>query len=232
MKNVLILLFVGCFVFFSCKKEKDRNELSGVPTVLKGKVFDFQRKIEVSKYPVTLVKTWKVKRGIYMIPQSKEIAKSISDENGNYTINFVYNLRPDEKYRLEFDDVSEYYNEYASSIGNPELKIGVENEVDISVWKPVLLRLNLKVLNNRFSPLNVNLFYDDKNIYGTESIYLENISEIVSLKARPNSDISIDFWYYENYNSNNPIKHIISFPFKTDEAEITELDFEIDCEKF
>src|SRR5690606_31097630 len=121
----------------------------------------------------------------------------------------------------------EFYRDYDTS----NLIEGENNILNLNAWIPIKIKFNLTVLNNHTPPLVTGIEYNNNIDFGTQFTY-ENFRTF-EIKTRTNSEINIKFWYIENYTSNNPIFHyapIISY--QTDESELTELDFEIDCSEF
>lgn len=226
MKNIICFL-ITILVLNSC--ESDTNQM-GVPTILKGKVADDYRNINIENYKIKLIKAWSCSSGVMGAICTKEIATIYTDKNGYYEIKFDYKLNKGESYGLE----EQYYGipykpEYKTKT---TIVAGQENTIDINAWKPITIKINLTVKNNNTSPLVTGLNYKNDYTFGTENTYEKETLKTIEMRTRPNSDITIDFWYNENYNSGNPIRHLKSNPFKTTLSEITELNYEIDCSKF
>lgn len=238
-----IIITISIAFFISCNKEDDhvREELPGIPTTISGNIKDYHRNLNVSGFEIKLLKYWSCPDGgIGPNYCTKEIATAYSDSNGNYQLNFDYNLRSDESYRLEFNETetNTYYSEFVSNSGEfyrdydtSNLIEGENNILNLNAWIPIKIKFNLTVLNNHTPPLVTGIEYNNNFDFGTQFTY-ENFRTF-EIRTRPNSEINIKFWYIENYTSNNPIFHyapIISY--QTDESELTELNFEIDCSEF
>lgn len=229
MKNIICFL-ITILVLNSC--ESDTNQI-GVTTILKGKVADDFRNINIENYKIKLIKAWSCSSGVMGAICTKEIATVYTDKNGYYEIKFDYKLNKGESYGLE----EQYYGipykpEYKT---NKTIVAGQENTIDINAWKPITLKINLNLKNNNTPPFVTGLYYENsKNDYtfGTNITYEKEIFKTFEIRTRPNSDITIDFWYYENYISGNSTKHFKSFPYKTGLSDITELNYDIDCSKF
>ena len=123
MKTIpLLILLFSIFILSSCSKDEMRDELpSGVPTIIIGNVKDYHRNINTSNFEIKLIKYWSCGFSGNLTPLicEKEIAKVITDSNGNYRINFDYNLRTDENYRILLNQTSTniYYIEYVAANG-------------------------------------------------------------------------------------------------------------------
>ena len=236
-----LLVALSLVLFFSCEKDDIRDELPGTPTSISGTVKDYHRNLNINNFEIKLSKYWNCPGGglgpNYCI---KEIATAYSDNNGNYQLNFEYNLRSDESYFLEFKgtETNTYYSEFVSSSGEfyrdydtSSLIEGENNILNLNAFVPIKLKFNLSVLNNHTPPLITGIEYNDRIEFGTERTY-ENF-ETFERRTRPNSEIKIKFWYIENYNSNNPIPHFApTITYQTGENDLTELDVEIDCNEF
>lgn len=210
----------------ACKKSTEDKK--GIPTIIRGLVTDDFRGLKIENYEIKLYKSIPCFKSFMSSDCGGEVATVKTDKNGSFLIQFNHYLNNGESYAL---DISQY--PYTSE---PKTKIlftpGKENVVDINAWKPVILRLNLDIKNNVVKPIIAGINYKDNYNFGTEFTYERDIKKTLELRARPNSDILIDFWYNENYNSGNPIRHLKSFSYKTSLAAITDLSYEIDCAKF
>jgi hypothetical protein len=238
--NTIILLLLTTF-FISCDKDEIREELPGVPSSISGNVKDYHRNLNVNNFEIKLIKFWSCPGGgIGPNYCTKVISTTYSDFNGNYELNFDYNLRIDEIYRIAFNEIetNNYFYEFVSSSGEfyrdfdtNNLIKGENNTLNINAWIPIRIKFNLTVLNNHTPPLNTAVLFNDKQDFGTKSTY--NDFNTFEIKTRPNSEVMIKFWYIENYNSNSPVfHHAPLIPYQTDETELTELNFEIDCNDF
>ncbi len=242
MKNTkFITIIFSLIILISCEKDDVREELPGTPTTISGNVKDYHRNINVENFEIKLIKVWSCSGGgLYPNYCQNEIAKVITDINGNYHLNFEYNLREDEWYRIELNDIetNNYFYDFVSSSGEfpyeydiSYLTEGEDNIININAYIPIKLKFNLTVINNHTPPLNTAILYNGDQELGTRSTY--NESNTFEIRTRPNSEVNIKFWYIENYNSSNPIFHYAPFEtVQTTENEITELDYEVDCNEF
>lgn len=223
----LVLSFTLIITLVACKKEN-----VGVSTILKGHVADTIRKIKISGYKIVLVKSSEVCANWACGINSVEVATAYTDNNGDFSITFNYNLNPGESYGLleQYYGIP-YYPEYYS--GSHAIVAGKTNTKDIYVWKPIKLKLDVDVLNNNHSPLVVGnkLANSNEMLFNTEFIYEQNIKQTYTLRSRPNSDIHITFWYYTGSNP-SPVLHQMTIPFRTTLNDITTLSYTIDCSTF
>lgn len=217
----------------SCTKkivigEKDNS----IPTVLKGHVSDTVRGINISGCKITLEKSWPYCSNWICGTKSEEVAAAYTDSNGNYSIAFNYKLNPRESYNLQeqYYGIAYYPEPYS---GLDTIVAGKMNTRDIYVWRPIELRLDVDVLNNNKPPLMIRneLSNGNKTLFGTQNIYEQNIRKTYSLYSRPNSDIYIIFWYYTGSYS-APVLHQKKFAYHTTLANVTTLNYTIDCSTF
>ncbi|SCZ01642.1 hypothetical protein [Flavobacterium caeni] len=241
MKTFNFLLIISVILFStSCEKDEVRYELPGSPTSISGNVKDYHRSLNVNNFEIKLLKVWHCGSGPSPNYCTKEIATTYSDAEGNYQLNFDYNLRNDETYRIAFNETenNNHYVEFVSSTGEfyrdydvSNLIVGQNNIIDINAWIPVKIKFNLTVFNNHTAPLVTGIEYNNHLDFGTELIY--DSFKTFEIRTRPNSEVNIKFWYIENYNSSNPIFHYAPIiPYATDETEVTEVNYEIDCNEF
>lgn len=243
MKRILFLSLLMLVLFTSCNKDDDqfREDLPGIASSISGNVKDYHRNSDVADYEIKLMKYWSCPGGgIGPNYCKKVVSTTTTDGNGNYQLNFDYNLRSDERYILAFNDVAtnrhiyefvrpngEFYRDFESET----LVAGENNILNLNAFIPIKIRINLTVLNNHTPPLITGIKYNNKSDFGTQLTY-ENFKTF-EIFTRPNAAVEIKFWYFENYTSNNPISHIgPTIPYQTTEAPVTELDFEIDCNEF
>jgi hypothetical protein len=231
--------------FLSCDKndDYDRKELAGTPTSIVGNVKDYHRNTSVDDFEIALVKIWSCPEGgigpNYCI---REVGKVLTDSDGNFDLEFEYNLRADETYRLLFnEDRGDYrYVEYLNANGEfttdyEALNIikGQENSLTLNAFKPVKVSFNLTVLNNHTPPLVTGIKYNGNFEFGTNFTYASEPFEKFELMARPNSQVEVHFWYIENYTSNNPTSHFApSLQYTTSATDDNEITIEIDCNDF
>jgi len=211
----------------SCSKE----DIIGVRTVIKGHVSDNIRGKNIGGYKVVLSKSWSSCETFKCGVKSVEVATAHTDENGDYSITFNYKLKEGESYGL----VEQYYGSpyYSEYIGRTEIVAGKTNIVDINAWKPIELKLNAEVLDNKNKPLMVRNEIDDSNraFLNVENINEENITKTINLRSKPNTDIKIIFWYYTGPYSSQTL-HQKTFLYHTTLDDVTTLSYTIDCSTF
>jgi hypothetical protein len=174
-----LLISLSLVLFFSCEEDDVRDELSG--TSISGTVYDYHRNLDVTNFEIKLIKYW-ICSGGGIGPNycTKEIATTYSDLNGNYQLDFDYNLRSDESYRLAFNETetNNYYSEFVSDSGEfyrdydtSNLIEGENNILNLNAFIPIKLKFNLTVLNNHTPPLITGIEYNDNFDFGTEFTY-------------------------------------------------------------
>lgn len=226
-----VLKIVASFILLSTITSSCSKEDMGVQTVLKGHVSDNIRGVNIEGYKIVLIKSWRSCENFMCGLNSKEVATTYTDGNGDYSITFNYKLKEGESYTLSEQYYgSPYYPEYLKQI---EIVPGKTNTVDINAWKPVELRLNVTVLNNVNPPLMIRNEIDDSNtaFLNTVNIYEENITKTYSLRSKPNTDIKIIFWYYTGDNSFRTL-HQKTYLYRTTLDDISTLSYTIDCSTF
>jgi hypothetical protein len=227
MKTSLAIV-VCLLVFFiaACKKEADK----GVVTTIKGHVADTIRSINISSYKMVLVKTWSECANWECWTPSEEIATVYTDANGDYSLTFNYKLKEGESYAFaeQYYGIP-YYHEYTSP---GSIIPGTNNIQNLFVWKPVELTININVLNNNYPPLVVGniLASNSRALFNTESVHQQNVNTTVTLRARPNTDIQI-FFYYCTDQFHCADMHRKFLPYRTSLNDVT-LNYTVDCSTF
>lgn len=226
-KSTIPLVLLIAITLLCCKKEKD----NGIPTILKGHVADTIRGNSIAGYKIVLVKkvgqtcaNWEC------IDDFEDAGAAYTDENGDYSINFNYKLDPGQGYYYseEYYGIP-YYHE--SSSGSGPIAAGKTNILNVFVWKPVQLIVNVEVLNNRHELKIACRFNGDETLNATEYISEQNTKKTYRLNTRPNSDVNMHFWYYEQANSSG-VFHDKVVPVHTTLNDVTTLDFIVDCSTF
>lgn len=214
-------------VGLSCKKTVKNI---GTPTIIKGVVSDSYRGTKIKNYKISLSKSWSCFKGFKSTTCGEVVATAYTDDNGSYAINFDYNLEEGQSYGISLGEDSPY--QFTSELNTTSnFQKGVINIRDVNAWLPVKLKLNLDVRNNSYNYLTIGLSSASSYAFGTDNIFETNTKKTLELRCRPNSDVTIDFWYYENYNKGLG-RHLKSIPYKTTLADLTELSLEIDCATF
>ena len=231
MKKIILLLMA--IINFSCSKE-DVIEDPVVPTELKGHVSDNIRGLNISGYKIVLVKSWESCSNWACGLTLQEIGTAYTNVNGDYSIKFNYRLNPGESYGISEQYYGfPYYPEYLASSSGGGIKAGQTNVININAFKPILLKLNLQVLNNNNAPLRVRNEIDNStnSFLNTENIYEQNVTKTYFLNSRPDTDIKIIFWYYAGTNAVQTL-HKKIFLHHTTLDEVDTLNYTVDCATF
>ncbi|HEX7845503.1 MAG TPA: hypothetical protein VF476_06830 [Chitinophagaceae bacterium] len=228
--KIIIVIFTVLVSAISCKKDTLNQ------TTIKGNVYDSIRGVNISGYKVVLIKSVGLAYGGLLGMEGtifEKVAEAYTDNDGNYTMKFNYKLEPGQSYYFKEQYYGiPYYHESTSGTG--ALISGATNIVNMTVWKPVELKLNLQVINNNIPPLVLGseLAATNRSLYGVEMIYQQNITGTYILRSKPGSDINIVFWYTVNYASPNPVTHQKIIPYHTTLDSSTTLNYVIDCSTF
>lgn len=195
---------------------------------------DSIRGIAISGYKIALIKKVGMDCGGWMCGTVWEkVAEAYTDNNGDYSIAFNYKLEPGQDYYLEEQYYGiPYYHE--SSSGSGPIVGRATNILNMNVWKPVELKINVHVINNNTPPLNIRneLAATYQTLLNVESIYQQNMNGTYVLRSRPNSDVNIIFYYIVNYASPTPTTHQKIIPYHTTLDSTTNLNYMIDCSTF
>ena len=223
---IKLTIFILLLSLGACLKR-----LTGVKTVLEGHVSDHARGINISGYRIVLIKSWRECRNFACGWVFDEVATAYTNSNGDYSITFNYKAKQGESYTIQEQyNGTLYYPEYLQNI---IIAPGKTNMVSINAWKPVVLKLNLEVLNNISKPLTVgnSMAGDNKTLFNTENIYEQNIKKTYNLKTKPGSDIKVMFWYSDR-SSSYPVLHRKELLYHTTPDDVYSLDLQIDCSTF
>ena len=243
MKTINFLVFTALvFIFNSCSNNDVREELPGEPTSFSGNVKDYHRNLNINNFKIKLVKirSCGVSGNLTPLTCTTEFASSITDASGNYKINFNFNLRNDESYRILLNgdgitnrstDFVNSSNVFYSFFDESTIIKGQNNILNVNAWKPIKIKFNLTVLNNNNPPLNTAIEYNNKNQFGTNNTY-SNV-DTFEIRTRPNSSVDIKFWYILNYNTSKPtFRYAPTIPYLTNETDLTILNYTVDCNTF
>ena len=213
----------------SCKKEND----DGIPTVLKGHVQDSIRGINIRGYQIVLIKEIGPAPGWDGGTLFERVAEAYTDQNGDYAMTFNYKLEPGQNYYLEERYYGfPYYDE--SSSGSGPIVAGATNIINMNVWKPVELKINVQITNNVVPPLMIRneLAATHTSYLNVENIYQRDTTGTYVLWSRPKSEINIIFYYVVNYTSPTPTVHEKIIPYHTTLDSTMTLNYTIDCSTF
>lgn len=213
-------------LFFSCRNDEEKSEIT---TQISGRVFDFDRQIGIANYPVILIKSCSGCANWGCGTSSEEIKKVYTDKNGYYTINFVYKDNSIGTYNPCFYNLETEKNDSGLiwDYANTSIKPDQNNLIDIKVWKPVKLKLNLNISHNSNPPLNIsNRLQDANSIYDENETNTDGSQTFYQI-SKPNSKINLMFMYKKGTNKEEFYKLIKAI--NTNNEEVQELNFDIDC---
>ena len=108
------------------------------------------------------------------------------------------------------------------------------NIINMTAWKPVELKLNVRVSNNNTPPLNIRNEWatTSERFLNVVSVFQQNINATHILRTRPDTDINIIFYYTVNYGAPNTTLHQRIIPYHSTLDSTTTLDYVIDCSTF
>lgn len=232
MKKILYILFITIFLIQleACRKADREMETPGIETILQGKVYDPIRNIHIAGYRVTLAKYISGCADWTCILDIIDAGSDTTDSNGNFEIKFKYKLQAGEKYGLNNQNyLIPYHVDYTTPFN---LLPGVTNNIDIHVWKPVYLQLNVQVVNNIHPPLRIAIEYSNNQILSApEYIYDTIANKTFTMSCKPNSNHDILFRYYTGSQS-QPVLHEKKFSYQTSFQDTTQAGFSVDCSTF
>lgn len=231
-KAINTLLFFTVLVLLSnCYTEGEIQE-KGIPTKVKGNVSDVERGKPVADFKIVLIRWWCGSTNWDLYGCDHEVIDSArTDKNGNYAIQFDF--MPDQNYG--FLHGSMYYQSpyFVDFIENSDpIVAGEEYVQNIDAWLPVILKLNLHIINNDHPNLGVNVYlpFPNTSNLGGASIAEQAIDTTVYFKAKPNSEMEIVFHYTTGYSNSEAFK---KYEFITTTLQDTlELSYDIDCSSF
>ena len=227
--GLLISIFICWLSILSCTDSEDQ-----IPTIIEGKARDVSRnipspglKIYAEGYSIGSTNFGGL-AGISSII----VDSTVSDVSGNFEL--IFNGKSDLTYGLSFDFFADKFGYYTDVIDDTlRIMPGMVNTRNIDAWKPIIIQLNLNILNNDDPNLLISnqTWPEDNYFFGSAVIIQEReIDTTVYLPAKPNSEHRIRFNY--NTGANNEIYHT-RYEFLTTELQDTlKLDFIIDCSSF
>ncbi|WMN13011.1 hypothetical protein QYS49_35310 [Marivirga salinae] len=229
MKKI-ICVFLLTIVIFSCNTNEDIN--LGTPTTITGSVKDIYNNEKVSNYKIVLKKTYYCGGGWSFGGDgicSEEILEIESDLNGYFEFEFNYLIEDPENERYF---ISSNYINYPYNVHNQtgEIQRGEINKIDIEVWKPIKVTLNLTLKNNHSPPLISEIRQDNGNKSISEFTYSKDTTREIGLFIEPQQESSLIFRYNEDY-SNGGLHQMIGLEFKSSLNDTT-IYSTVDCNTF
>ncbi len=225
----LFLVIITLF-FISCGKNDDTDEFERVRTIVKGNVSDVQRNKNISNFEVKLVRS-----SIFVTLggsgiESEEVSTVLTDEFGNYEIEFDY-IKDGKNYGFE----QVYYGTpYHTSFIHEYSPIipGETNIRDMDAWRPVKIKLNLEVQNNNNPPLLIDneVVETGYSHFLQASIHAIDTTAIVYLDSKPNAAVKLNF-HYTTGNSNSDY-HSKTEMIQTTLQDTISFSYLIDCSTF
>lgn len=225
----LFLVIVTLFLI-SCGRNDDNVEYERVRTIVQGNVLDVQRNTNISDFEVKLVRS-----SIFVTLggsgiESEEVATVLTDEFGNYEIEFDY-IKDGKNYG--FEQVyygTPYHTSFLHEYG--PIVPGETNIRDIDAWRPVKIKLNLEVQNNNNSPLLIDneVVETGYSRFKQASIHAIDTTAIVYLDSKPNAAVKLNF-HYTTGNSNNDY-HSKTEMIQTTLQDTISFSYLVDCSTF
>ncbi|QOW10513.1 carboxypeptidase regulatory-like domain-containing protein [Kaistella flava (ex Peng et al. 2021)] len=228
MKNSILL--IAMLLLISCNsRNEDIPLLPSKPTIVSGKVYDFQRNLPVADYLVKVQRSYRTYCGYLSCTKTEEVATTRSDQNGFYKINFDYIIDGSKEEYVYHVIVENANGHIAESVTNLSLEAGKSNVRDVNAWKPIKVKFNLKVNNNNNPPLYIATLL--KSGGGTfNNTAVENNGEMsVDLLYKPSAQMYIRFYYFIGGGG---VIHSIEREITTNNDDIQNFYFEVDCSKF
>lgn len=226
---VHIFIFILWISILSCSDTEDQ-----IVTIIEGKASDLSRNIPSPGLKI-YAEGWSIGStnigGLAGI-NSIIVDSAVSDVSGNFEL--MFNAKTELTYGLSFDVFTDKFGYYADVIADTmRVMPGMVNTINIDAWKPVIIQLNLNILNNDDPNLLIsNQTWPEDNYFFGSAVFIQEreIDTTVYLPAKPNSEHRIRFNY--NTGAHNEIYHT-RYEFLTTELQDTlKLDFIIDCSSF
>lgn len=227
MKNIILLLIT--FLVVECREtgSNDSSTQDIVKSSVSGKVYDYQRNIPVSNFPVKLFRQYSDFCGYMSCIKNEEIATAYSDQNGNYIINFNYIKDLTKKNYGYVIKVENYSNHIAENLQTTTINPGNNNTVNINAWEVVRLKIHLSILNNNNPPLYIATRLTTESGTFNNTAVNGNGEQDIELMAKPSWNMVLRFYYFLN----NQI-HFIDKQVNTNNDDFQNFNFTIDCALF
>lgn len=218
----------GIFTFLTLFSCTTSEEITAIPTVVKGHVYDVERGIDIENFKLVLVWSSINSGGDLAGIHIEVIDSAQTDIRGKYSISFDY--IPGKRYGFLKQNYGDpYHTEFLADYSIIE---GKTNVVDVNAWLPVTLKLNLQVTNNDNPDLGINNEVSSGPFYNFigARIHEQAVDTTVYLTTKPNADIELLF-YYSTGTSNSDTHKRYEF-LRTNVEDSLELSYEIDCSLF
>ncbi|WP_027125426.1 hypothetical protein [Gelidibacter mesophilus] len=225
-----LFLMVMSLYLFSCGNDDDSVEFERLKTTVKGKVSDVQREINMRDFEIKIIRFWPCSSlggsGIC----SEDVATVMTDEFGNYEIEFDY-IKDGVGYGFEKVYYgSPYHSEFIKKYG-PIIPGGI-NIRDMDAWRPVKIKLSLNVKNNNYPPLRVDNKIVETGYFSfpQASIFNSTKDSIVYLDSKPNAEVELNFHYMTGNSTSD--HHTKKELIQTTLKDTIAFSYVIDCSSF
>lgn len=243
MRQLKILLLSICisFCFNSCIEEEIKlddiqgyyDSQIGIPTEVKGNIRDDVRLINVSDYEIKIMKRFVKCKECSSYSYGIEVGSVFSDADGNYSFKFNHFLTRNEFNVIYYVQIIEG-NNAAKILSENKINIGQISTINYNLIKPVILKLNIQVLNNLNPPLRasnyaLNFLPYQRTYFANQTISQQNGNIVRTMYATPGFQTKIEFWYSAESDFSF---HTKVFQYLPTTAPESELNYTIDCATF
>lgn len=224
-----IFIFIFWISILSCSDTEDQ-----IPTIVKGMASDVTRNIPSPGLKI-YIQGWSIGStniGGLAGANITSIDSTVSDASGKFELKF--NDIPGNTHGLSFETYHDKFGYYADVIADTsKLEPEIVNIRNIDAWKPVVIKLNLNILNNNNPDLIITneTWPEDNYFFGSAIIIQEKeIDTTVFLPAKPNAEHRIVFNY--KTGTHNEVFHNSYEFLKTELQDTLQVDYIIDCSLF
>ncbi len=228
---VMMTFALSALYLISCSKDDIKSEqFPKIKTTVKGRVYDVERNVNIPNYKRHLIRFWQCTSVVQAAICSETIDSMRTGENGQYEFVFDY-IQDGKIYGFEKVYETPYYHTEGIQ-GHDTIIPGESNIIDLNAWRPVFIRLNLKVSNNNDPPFLVDNEIIETGYFSfpQASIYEKERDTTVYLMSKPNSRVELNFHYSTGYRNGN--YHSFKDTVQTTLQDTISFDYTIDCSKF
>jgi hypothetical protein len=240
MKKNYFIILIFLISLTSCFVENNESE----EIIVRGYSKDIFRGIESPNIKVILYEERSNKVFPYHTYGVK-IDSTITNHNGQYNLNYLTN--GNNNYFIEFynktPDNTPYYIElideqlYDTYLDRVYVRLGVENEINVNAFYPNILKVKTNIQNNINRKLYSRSTYESNQPYyiwkrSEVIITSQNIDTTYYLTARPNSNMSIYFYYNPTPNDIHSNSKSKIYNFSTNTNDTISLSYNINCNTF
>ncbi len=229
MKKVTyyFLICIGIALIYSCETSDDAPQF--LQTTVQGQAIDQERNSVYTNDTIILSANYICGQGFTSGGCYEFIASTVTDADGNYEFTFDYDV--DKGYTVTRVSQHTYY-EQAEEL--PRIEPGEINTIDFIGWRPIIFKVDVAITNNVFPDLGLNS-RDDNNLVTSYPfpffrIPEENIETTVYLHGKPNTQMSLSFYYTDdnteyNYHERREVIHTVV-------QDTISLSYQVDCSTF